>query len=190
MRPRAPTDTPAQHHENGARQERQIQAGCAWGGASHSELPHEAAEGLTEHVIGTLGAALERLRDDANERDCRSPGVAKRRVATRRIPPKETFGSKPQPSYAVLSLRKLKRRGCELNDVGAPMCIEQVGTMDLVRECLAVIAIADDPIHGPRRWILDDSRDLSAAAAQFGSRVHDHSHPSGLLVGLGNTQGL
>jgi hypothetical protein len=125
-----------------------------------------------------LGAAFERLRDDANERNCRFPGVAKGRVATCRIPPKETFWRKPQPSYAVLSLRKRERRGCELNDVGAPMRIEQIGTMELVRECLAVIAIADDPIHSARRWIFDDSRDLSAATAQFGSRIHDHSHPS------------
>jgi hypothetical protein len=52
------------------------------------------------------------------------------------------------------------------------MGIEQVGTADPMRECLAIVAVADHAIDGLRRCVRDEAADFSATAAQLRSRGH------------------
>ena len=52
-------------------------------------------------------------------------------------------------------MHKLKRRGCNLDDIGAAMGIKQVGTAELMCKCLAVVAIAHHAIHGSRGCVCD-----------------------------------
>src|SRR5262245_54581132 len=53
------------------------------------------------------------------------------------------------------------------------MAIKQVGTAQVMSEGLAVVAIADHPIRGPRRGIGDEPANLPAAAPQLGLCTHD-----------------
>jgi len=51
-----------------------------------ANFPKNGSNRLTEHIIRALRAAVERLRDDADEGDRWLDGVADRRVAAARIP--------------------------------------------------------------------------------------------------------
>jgi hypothetical protein len=42
-----------------------------------------------------------------------------------------------------------------LDDIGAAMGIKQIGTGELMRKSLAVVALANHAIHGSRRCVCD-----------------------------------
>jgi hypothetical protein len=52
------------------------------------------------------------------------------------------------------------------------MSIKQVGTAEVMRQCLAVVTIADHPIYGSGRWIRDRATNFAAAAAQLSWSAH------------------
>jgi hypothetical protein len=111
-----------------------------------------------------LPVFIECLRHDANEGNRWTECVAYRGVTAGRIPSKKSIGGKPQSNNPMLSLHKLKRRGRNLDDVGTATGIKQVGTPELMRKCLAIVAVADHAIHSPGRRIRDRPADFSATA--------------------------
>jgi hypothetical protein len=99
-----------------------------------------------------LGAVVECLHDNPDEGNrWTDECVAYRGIAAARIPSKEAVGGKPQSHDAALPLHKLERRGRDLNDVRTAMGIKQVGTAELMRKRLAIVAVADHTIHCSRR---------------------------------------
>jgi hypothetical protein len=66
------------------------------------------------------------------------------------MPPKEAIGDKPQSHDAMLSLHESERRGRELHDVGTPLRIKQIGTVELMRKRLTIVAVADHAVHRMR----------------------------------------
>src|SRR5262249_13457161 len=118
-------------------------------------------------MLQSVGGVVERLRDDPDKGNRRADGVACRRIAAARIPSKEAFGRQPQSHDAMLAFLKRERGGCDLHDVGTTLDIEQVGTTELMRKRLAIVAVADHAIDCPRRYLREPSADFSATAAQL-----------------------
>jgi hypothetical protein len=102
-------------------------------------------------IIWMLRAVVECLHDNPDEGYCWTECVAHRGIAAARIPPKEAVGGKPQSRDAALPLHKLERSGRNLDDVRTAMGIKQVGTAELMRKRLAIVAVADHTIHCSRR---------------------------------------
>src|SRR6516164_3843174 len=98
-----------------------------------------------------LGAVVECLHDNPDEGNRWTECVAHRGIAAARIPSKEAVRGKPQSHDATLSLHKLERRGRDLDDIRTAMGIKQIGTAELMRKRLAVVAVADHTIHCSRR---------------------------------------
>ena len=98
-----------------------------------------------------LRAVVECLRDNPDKGNRRTECVAHRGIAAAGIPSKEAVGGKPQSHDAALSLHKLERRGRDLDDIRTATGIKQVGTAELMRKRLAIVAVADHTIHCSRR---------------------------------------
>ena len=126
---------------------------------------HNGANRLAKQVVWVLRVLIKYLRDDPDEGNCWTEGVAQRGIAATRIPSKEAIGCKPQSRDAALSLHKLERGGRDLHNIRTTLGIKQVGTTELMRERLAIIAVADHAIRCPRRWVRDRPPDFSAATA-------------------------
>jgi len=136
-------------------------------------IPAEnAPERATEQLIGVLRFALECLCDDPNERNCRTERVAEGHPAAACIPSVEASRCEPQPDNALRALNKRYGGWRELNNVGATLTIEKVRTLNLMEERLAVVAIADDAVHGIGSHVADQSADLSATARQRRGVAH------------------
>jgi hypothetical protein len=79
----------------------------------------------------------------------------------------------------MLPLRETERGGRDLDDVGAALVIEEVGATELMCKGLAVVAVADDAVDGPRRRIGDDPPHFPAATPHLDWSAHASS-PSSL----------
>ena len=77
---------PAQRLANGSCHERETDSFRANERVANREFSKNGSNRFTENIICALGAAVERLRNDADEGDRWADGVANRRVAATRIP--------------------------------------------------------------------------------------------------------
>src|SRR5215471_9791819 len=153
MRPSLAANAPSKHHENGAGHERQSYSRRARRQIPDRVLSHDSADRSAENVIRVLCAIVERLRNDADEGNRWTDCVTYRRIAAARVPSEEAFGRQPESGNAMLPLHKRKQGGRDLHDVRTTLDIEQVGTTELMRKRLAIVAVADDTIDRPRRRV-------------------------------------
>jgi hypothetical protein len=75
---------------------------------------------------------------------------------------------------AALALRERQCHRRHLDDVAAAMGIEQIGTAEVMGECLAVVAITNRAIDRARRHVGDHAADLSTAALKCRAIGHRH----------------
>src|ERR1019366_6458647 len=92
-----------------------------------------------------------------------------------------------KPDEAVGAEVERQRRGRDLHDVAAAVGVEQIGTAKAVRVRLAVVAVADHVVHGPRRRVRHPPVNSPAAALELG-RTH-HARPPYPRVAEGSTPG-
>src|SRR5262249_15464283 len=119
-----------------------------------------------------LPAGFESLGDQADKGKGRTERIAQRCVAAARMPSIETLGRQSQRRDLVLASHECEACGRDLHDIGSAARVEQVGTAELMRKGLAVIAIADDAIDGFWRGVPHHRSHLAAATAQFSLDVH------------------
>ena len=89
-----------------------------------------------------------RQRESPGSACCR-PACCSRSCATGT----DLLSVEPHARDALLPLHEGQRRGRDLHDIGAALGIEQVGAAELMRKCLAIIAVADHAIDRLRRSV-------------------------------------
>ena len=65
-----------------------------------------------------------------------------------------------------------ERRRRDLHDVASAVRVEEIGTPEVVKERLAVVAVANDTVYRSRSGILHSPSNLPATTAQFGVLAH------------------
>ena len=165
-----------------AEQDREIDAGRSGRRLPDRVFAEDGADRRAEHGIGRSRTTLEGLRRQADEGNRGTECVADRGAAAGRVPAEQAFRRQAHPGDAVLSPDEGKRGRRNLDDVAAPLRIEQVGAAELVGEGLAVVAITDYAIDLLRRGIGHEADDLPAAAAYLHVPCHVPS-PSGDAAG-------
>src|SRR5262245_59642270 len=91
MRPGPPAQPPAQYLGDCAQQQRQIDASRASRRLTDRVFAKDRAERRTEYRIDGSRAAIEDLRMDTDEGNCRPQRVAHRGVAAGRVPAEQAF---------------------------------------------------------------------------------------------------
>ncbi|HEX8111179.1 MAG TPA: hypothetical protein VF516_25790 [Kofleriaceae bacterium] len=177
VRPGLSAQLPAEDLADRAGQEPDVGPGGAGRRGAHGELSEDAADRRAEVAVG----GAERLGDHADERDPGPYGVAQRGLAAHRVPAVEALGGQAQPGDAIGAAHEAERRRRDLDDVTAAVRVEQVGAPEVVGIGLAVVAVADDAVHGVARGVLEAALDFTAAAMQIDGR----SHGSSCVVDLG-----
>ena len=81
-------------------------------------------------------------------------------------------GVKPQSRNVMLSLHECERGGRNLDDVGAALRVEQIGTAELMRKRLAILTETDHAVGGNRRSVCNNPPYLTATETQFGRCAH------------------
>lgn len=77
----------------------------------------------------------------------------------------EALRREAQTDDAVAAAVEGERRGGDLNDVRAAVGVEEIGAAELMKERLAVVAVAEEPIHGARGRVRDTSVNLPTATS-------------------------
>ena len=180
MRPCPTPQAPAEHLGDDAEQEIQTNAGRSRRRRPDRVFAENGADRCAEYALGALCTGIECLRNDPDERKRGAERVADRGMATGRVPPEQPLGRQAQSRNAVLPPGEGERGRRNLDDIGAALCIEQIGAPELVQKGLAVVAVADHAVDVLRRRIRHHALDLAAATAQL--RLCCHMPPQ-----VGNT---
>src|SRR5580698_2340321 len=103
MGPGLPAQAPTEDQTQRAHDEAPGKPCRTFRSAADRVLTLNGPDWLAEQVVGSLRAALERLRDDPHEGDRRIDRVAERRLAAARVPSIEALRHEPQTDDSVVA---------------------------------------------------------------------------------------
>ena len=172
MRPRSSGQSPAKHHAKCPHDEPWIEPARDTRHGPDRIFAVNGANRWAEYLVRSLRLARKRRDDDPHERDCRTHRVADGRPATACVPSIEALGREPYADNALLTLTKGKRGRRHLDDVRPAMLVEKVGTVEVVQERLAIVAVADGAVHPAWRGVCDLPANLAAATMELGVLAH------------------
>ena len=110
--------------------------------------------------------AYEGMNETKNRETRRGRGVGNRCPATIGVPA-EDLARKAQAAHGVSAGGELHAAGRQLKNVGAAGGVEHVRPIEEARECLAVIAVADEPEAARRRNVARYAAHVTAPATKL-----------------------
>jgi hypothetical protein len=167
VRPREPTQPPAEKRWRGERRARASAVEARSAGAAECGALEDSAKGRAEHLISrsAVGIMAHESMNEAHDREARAGSVGDRSPAAIGVPAEDLAGEM-QAAHGIRASGKLHAARWHMEDVCPARCIEHVPPIENVRKRLAVLAVADETKAAVRRNFVRDAAHVSAPAAK------------------------
>jgi peroxiredoxin (alkyl hydroperoxide reductase subunit C) len=169
VRPRSSPELPAEQQSDDARDHPCVRQRRGLGRPADRELVEDPTARLAEDLVAaaSVGRAPEELVRDAHERDRRCQRVAERRFAAARVPAVEPLRAETDTRDLLGSALEDQGRGRDLDDLGSAVLVEEIGAAEVMKERLAVVAVADDAVHLVGHGVAQAPPNLSATTREL-----------------------